>query len=186
MTYRRMEVDHPTCPSRSTFQRAASGDEVPAWETVVWFWMACFIHTPLGRSGHDPLQRLWRLARMEERDKLHVPAPRPEYLADHRVLSEHLMRLYERSGAPPYSLMLRLGRDPEALPERSFRRIVMRETIPAHKAQMRAFIRGCGVKTEKEEKEWLEAWDKAVFTRWSGLPSVVFATAEEVERLRLG
>lgn len=152
--------------SAATYKRAASGAVVPRWTRVVGFCLAILSTAqavPLLNAAE--LRELWVKARMEQRGTLHLKKPRPEYIADMADLSHALYALYEYAGAPTLREVQGSGGESVHLPLSTLARIVGRETLPADKQQLLAFVRGCRVEPGEQRNKWVKAWTKVTMAR---------------------
>ncbi|PWJ02054.1 hypothetical protein DKG34_40840 [Streptomyces sp. NWU49] len=164
MTYQ--ELAHHTGLSPATLKRAASGTVVPKHTTVEAYVEGCGGTPAAVRDAGE----LWRHARIEERGRLaQLHAPRPELISDAADLSRALEVVWEQAGAPSLRDIRDRSGNPLALPVSSAARIVNRDAVPADEQQLRAFLTGCGVPSEKHA-----VWT-AVFAKISSAPSAATA-----------
>ncbi|MFJ2109843.1 hypothetical protein ACIOHH_35365 [Streptomyces microflavus] len=167
VTYQEMPVLYPSV-SAATHKRTASGENVPRWPRTLDFCVACFAATsvdPRPVPDAKKLRRLWLKARMEERGVLHLKKPRPEYIADQADLSQALSALYEHAGAPPLREVQANAGGSVHLPLSTLARIVSRETLPADERQLLAFLTGCGLHDQAQQRKWSRAWAKVTLPK---------------------
>jgi hypothetical protein len=113
-----------------------------------------------GQEAVRAADELWRQARVEERGRLvHLRAPRPELIGDEGDLSRALEVVWEQAGAPSLREIKDRSGNSLALPVSSAARIVNRDAIPADEQQLRAFLAGCGIPSERHTP-WLSAFEK--------------------------
>ncbi|MFJ9216326.1 helix-turn-helix domain-containing protein [Streptomyces sp. NPDC102383] len=162
MTYDQMARHVHGAPSKATFERAASGTVVPAWETVVAF--VSITMTPkawLMRSDICELQarKLWLAARRATRAPYYVhKAPDPDIVWGVADLSRALRDQHIWSGCPSPREMERTV-SPGRLPSTTARRIIQGHILPVDPAQAIAFLNACYV---REVLPWIEAGLRAM------------------------
>ncbi|WP_407841369.1 helix-turn-helix domain-containing protein [Streptomyces sp. DSM 116496] len=145
--------------SSATLKRAAAGKRTPSETVVMKFVGGCDV------SKSDVLaSRIgWARARLEERGFSDHRVPTPGLIASRGELSRAIVDLYERAGAPPLRLMQeRAGA--EWLAISSAHRIINRQALPRTREQMAAFLRGCGIRSSRAQKDWLNAWARTMST----------------------
>ncbi len=184
VTYAEM-ARHPDyrIPEATLKRTASDRGGVPRWHRVEEYRDICidlaptapqWMRTPAGSRGG--LIRSWALARREERGTLHLPPPRPKFVADEAELSRALYLLYEYRGAPSLRDLQKLSERAFHLPLTTTARIVKRDTIPADGDQFIAFIRGCGIKGRRAT-DWIDAWSRVIFKKDSAFEAAI--TMEE-------
>ncbi|WP_042407561.1 helix-turn-helix domain-containing protein [Streptacidiphilus carbonis] len=139
-----------------TVRRAASGSMVPK-RSFVQAW------TELCGGKTDEAVALWRQARYQYRritsGRPSTALPNPDLVSTPEMLSEALVELYERAGAPTYREMEQRGGQFGILPRNTARRIVLRQTLPVSEGQFRAFLDACEV---RRTKAWIDARNRIV------------------------
>ncbi|MGW0752927.1 helix-turn-helix domain-containing protein [Streptomyces sp. NPDC002587] len=160
--------------SSATLKRAAAGRKTPTEVTVVRYVKAC--------GGSDleiaAAKAYWRRARAAERGFTGRSLPSPSLIGTEGELSQALVSLYQKDGAPSLrEMQRRAGKEWLALSSAS--RIVNRQALPTTPAQMEAFLRACSV-PEKQHKPWLDAWNRVV-----GPGRFVVTRTERLEKWRL-
>jgi hypothetical protein len=163
------EMHRRSITSATAFKRAASGEIVARWSTVVEFLRACCWGEQRDYNyaiSYHHLYLLWAKARMEERGTLGIRPPRPEHVVDAAGLRRALYSLYEHAGAPPLRDVQERGGGRLYLPMSTLSRIVkpQSQALPVDQRQFVAFLRGCFVPSTHETR-WLEAWDKITTMR---------------------
>lgn len=153
-SYRQMAAGAAGMSSEATLKRAASGKWIPSKKTLAVYLTAC--ESPSSAFVHASKLRL--KARCDERggrrrvfvDAINTPA----------MLLDGLFALHVNNGARPYEEMQELAGGAPLLPLSSISRILNRGMVPVDEQQMAAFVQGCGVRRDAQEK-WMEAWRRA-------------------------
>ncbi|EFL19918.1 helix-turn-helix transcriptional regulator [Streptomyces sp. C] len=142
--------------SAATLKRAASGGSTPTEATVIRFLKACG-----GSDAEITAGKIyWRRARAAELGFKVRGLPNPSLLGTQGDLSQALVSLYQRDGAPSLrEMQRRAGKEWLAISSAS--RIINRQALPTTPAQLRAFLRACSV-PERQQGAWLDAWARLV------------------------
>ncbi|MCT9094339.1 helix-turn-helix transcriptional regulator [Streptomyces sp. ASQP_92] len=142
--------------SPSTLQRAASGTTLPTLAVAVAFDQAC--------GGKGEARDLWRAAQREQRRQLTGPRPTGPLLdlvSDLRDLSNALIELHDRNGAPSMRLMEQRAEAKASqhgpLSRSAAHRILRRRAVPRTQKQLHAFLTACQV-ADVERPKWVRAW----------------------------
>lgn len=164
LTYSQMSDAQGGRLSKATFERAASGSTVPAWDTVEQFITVTLIENdvfgPEGylTRGHE----LWVRARRATRAPYYVrKAPDPTLIADTSDLLRALRRQHVWAGYPTPGEMESMA-GTGMLPKTTTRRIIAGDTLPVDPQQALAFLRACCVQEETELERWLAAAVRAL------------------------
>ncbi|MEV6514121.1 hypothetical protein AB0M61_49535 [Streptomyces sp. NPDC051642] len=159
MTYEQMAKKTNGVPSKATFERAASGVSVPAWDTVVSFVVAT---SSWLMSPSDPMIRartLWICARRATRAPYYVhKAPDPEIVWGVADFSRALRDQHVWAGYPSPGEMERMA-GPGELPSSTVRRIIQGHILPVDPAQAIAFLQACYA---TDLVLWIEAGRRAL------------------------
>lgn len=160
LTYRTMAFLAGGTPSAATFERAAAGTTVPAWETV-----ETFVEVTATKKEHftGELRRaviyakhLWIRARRATRATYYVhTAPDPELISTEGDFSRALRDQHNWGGAPsPGEMEKQMG--PGELPSTTARRIIKGLILPVTPEQALAFLIACEAEFTSL-RLWLEA-----------------------------
>lgn len=164
LTYRQMSEKCGGRPSAATFERAAAGTTVPAWDTIEPFITATLTNNDI--FGPEVLlaraHELWIRARRATRPPYYVhTAPDPTLIANTADLLRALRHQHVWAGYPsPGEMETMQGR--LLLPPSTTRRIVAGLTLPVDPPQALAFLRACYVQEETELERWLAAAVRAL------------------------
>lgn len=138
----------------STVRRAASGRSVPKRPLVEAWAQTC-------GAERERAVAFWRQARYRERrirqGRPHGHLPNPDLITTREMLSDALVELYERAGAPTMREMAERGGSFGVLPHSTAHRIVTRQTLPGTEEQLRAYLAACEVTTPER---WVKAWHR--------------------------
>lgn len=160
LTYRQMAEHSSRALSKSTFERAASGATIPAWETVEEYVLLTMTKEEEFKGtldiAFDQARRLWIEARRAVRAPYYLhKAPVPELMSDLADFSRALRDLHVWAGCPSPGEMSRTA-GPGVLPKTTAYRIIMGRSLPVTPGQALAFLKACDVETP-EALRWLEA-----------------------------
>ncbi|MEU1434489.1 helix-turn-helix transcriptional regulator [Streptomyces sp. NPDC005786] len=164
LTYSQMSEAMGGRLSKATFERAASGTTVPAWDTVEQFIAVTLDEKDVFgpevflTRGHE----LWVRARRATRAPYYVrKAPDPTLLSDTAGFLRALRHQHVWAGYPtPGEMELTAG--PGALPKTTTRRIIAGDALPVDPQQALAFLRACFIQGEAELERWLAAAVRAL------------------------
>ncbi|ATZ29644.1 hypothetical protein SLAV_39405 (plasmid) [Streptomyces lavendulae subsp. lavendulae] len=172
LTYQQLSVRSGL--SSATLKRAASGSKTPTEATVVRYLKACGGSGPEIAAG----KVYWRRARAAERGFVGRSTPSASLIGTQGELSQALVCLYQRDGAPSLrEMQRRAGKEWLAISSAS--RIINRQALPTTPAQMQAFLRACSV-PEKQQGPWLDTWSRLV-----GPGRFAVVRSERLEKWRL-
>ncbi|MCX4871090.1 MULTISPECIES: helix-turn-helix domain-containing protein [unclassified Streptomyces] len=150
--------------SKATFERAASGSTVPAWDTVEQFITVTltkkdvFGFEVLLTRGHE----LWVRARRATRAPYYVhKAPDPTLLSDTAGFLRALRHQHVWAGYPTPGEMESMA-GTGMLPKTTARRIIAGDALPVDPPQALAFLQACYVRGETELERWLSAAVRAL------------------------
>ncbi|MFF4666987.1 helix-turn-helix domain-containing protein [Streptomyces sp. NPDC001282] len=150
--------------SKATFERAASGSTVPAWDTVEQFITVTL--TEKDAFGPEVLltrsHELWVRARRATRAPYYVhKAPDPTLLSDTAGFLRALRHQHVWAGYPTPGEMESMA-GTGMLPKTTARRIIAGDTLPVDPPQALAFLQACYVQGETELERWLSAAVRAL------------------------
>ncbi|WP_329614346.1 helix-turn-helix domain-containing protein [Streptomyces brevispora] len=164
LTYSQMSEAQGGWLSKATFERAASGSTVPAWDTIEQFITVTltefdvFGPEVLLTRGHE----LWVRARRATRAPYYVhKSPDPTLIADTAGLLRALRHQHVWAGYPTPGEMESMA-GTGMLPKTTTRRIIAGDTLPVDPPQALAFLRACYVQGETELERWLAAAVRAL------------------------
>ncbi|MFJ6015171.1 helix-turn-helix domain-containing protein [Streptomyces sp. NPDC092952] len=174
--------------SKATFERAASGSTVPAWDTVELFITVTCTNDVFGLEayltrGHE----LWVRARRATRAPYYVhKAPDPTLLSDTAGFLRALRHQHVWAGYPTPGEMESMA-GTGMLPKSTVRRIIAGDALPVDPPQTLAFLQACYVRGETELERWLSAAVRALRddpTRSKDISKWVKAHQEMVRRAK--
>ncbi|WP_448321739.1 helix-turn-helix domain-containing protein [Streptomyces sp. CO7] len=183
------EMAQREAPSKATFERAASGDTVPSWETVAAFIRATAAEEAAGSLGAALTrgQELWIRARRAVRAPGYVhKAPDPDLISSRADLSRALRQQHAWAGCPTPGEMARTSGSWD-LPRSTTRRIIAGEILPVDPQQTIAFLKACYVIEPADLAPWLAAAVRALngsasarydITKWDKAHSELLSQAE--------
>ncbi|MFF4934656.1 hypothetical protein ACFY2H_38155 [Streptomyces griseofuscus] len=152
-------------PSKTTFERAASGSGVPAWETVERY-VELTMTKEEGFTGSmgaalRQARRLWIKARRATRAPYYLhKAPDPALIGSKADFSRALRDLHIWAGCPTPGEMESMS-PAGALPKTTAYRIINGRALPIDSYQLMAFLTACEVPTLEGMEPWLEAAARA-------------------------
>ncbi|MFI1608055.1 helix-turn-helix domain-containing protein [Streptomyces griseofuscus] len=164
LTYEQMSQLVGGMPSKTTFERAASGSSVPAWDTV-----ERYVALTMTRRGEDSYTStafehahgLWIKARRATRAPYYLhKAPDPSLISNRADFSRALRDLHVWAGSPSPGEM-EAASTPGVLPKTSVYRIIRGRTLPVTPLQAKAFLAACYVATTLEMEPWFAAAARA-------------------------
>ncbi|MCT7351116.1 hypothetical protein N4P33_02865 [Streptomyces sp. 15-116A] len=160
MTYRQMSSLVSGMPSRTTFERAASGSRVPDLETVEVYVRLTVTKeeefTGSTDAAMDQARKLWIKARRATRAPYHLhKAPDPSLISNRADFSRALRDQHVWAGCPSPGEMSQAS-GAGMLPKTTAYRIIAGRTLPVTPVQALAFLKACYVQPP-EEVEWLAA-----------------------------
>ncbi|MFF7242103.1 hypothetical protein [Streptomyces collinus] len=160
LTYRTMAYLVGGTPSAATFERAAAGSTVPAWETV-----ETFVEVTATKKEHftgelrravTRARQLWICARRATRAPYYVhAAPNPELIATKADFSLALRDQHVWGGYPSPGEMEKAA-GIGVLPSTTARRIIKGRALPVTPDQALAFLLACNAEVTSLQ-HWLEA-----------------------------
>lgn len=164
LTYSQMSVAQGGWLSKATFERAASGSTVPAWDTVEQFIAVTLTEKDVFglevflTRGHE----LWVRARRATRAPYYVhKAPDPTLISDTAGFLRALRHQHVWAGYPTPGEMEATAKT-GMLPKTTIRRIIAGDTLPVDPPQTLAFLQACFVQGETELEQWLAAAVRAL------------------------
>lgn len=160
LTYREMSRRVRGMPSKTTFERAASGACDPTLQTVetyVELTMTKEEEFSLGLGvATDQARNLWIKARRATRAPYYLhTAPDPALISDRADFSRALRDQHVWAGYPSPGEMERMA-GPGELPSTTTRRIIKGRSLPVTPEQTIAFLKSCYVDSHGLEP-WLQA-----------------------------
>ncbi|MDQ0578314.1 helix-turn-helix domain-containing protein [Streptomyces rishiriensis] len=162
MTYEQMAKETNGVPSKATFERAASGRSVPAWDTVSAFVSVTTTVETWIMAAREPMiyaRQLWTCARRATRAPYYVhKAPDPEIVWGVADFSRALRDQHVWAGYPSPREMERMA-GPGGLPSTTARRIIQGQILPVDPAQAIAFLEVCGT---ADLASWIAAGRRAL------------------------
>ncbi|MFE0631566.1 helix-turn-helix domain-containing protein [Streptomyces sp. NPDC058864] len=152
----------------TTLRRAASGAIVPPLDVVLHAVTAC------GGTTQEATE-LWKDARYDQRlkDNPRPSAPALRLVRSEADLSAALVELYEKAGAPSMALMEQRAGGHGRLGHSTAHRIVTRQTLPASRDQLVAFLDAVELKRPAARRRWLQAWDRVMGRSAGYLPDTI-------------
>jgi hypothetical protein len=160
LTYRTMAYIVGGTPSAATFERAAAGTTVPAWETV-----ERFVEVTATEKEHfvgelrravTRARQLWICARRATRASYYVHvAPNPELISTKADFSRKLRDQHVWGGCPSPGEMEKAA-GIGVLPSTTARRIIKGRALPVTPDQALAFLLACNAEVTSL-KHWLQA-----------------------------
>ncbi|WP_369275803.1 hypothetical protein AB5J55_42900 [Streptomyces sp. R11] len=161
LTYRDMTRLAHGMPSKTTFERAASGATDPAWETVEAYVKLTMTEEEefTGSIGDavDHARKLWIEARRATRAPYYLhKAPDPGLIAHRSDFSRALRDQHVWAGCPTAGEMSDMA-GPGLLPKTTAYRIINGRVLPVTPAQAKAFLKACYVQTPEELEPWFAA-----------------------------
>ncbi|MFD5586723.1 hypothetical protein ACFWII_23380 [Streptomyces sp. NPDC127063] len=161
LTYREMSDWLEGSISKSTFERAASGTTVPAWDTVAWYVNLTITKeeaftSSLG-TAHDQAHGLWIKARRATRAPYYLhKAPDPRLISLPADFSRALRDQHVWAGCPTSGEMSGMS-GPGMLPKTTAHRIIQGRILPVTPTQTVAFLKACYVTAPEDLEPWLAA-----------------------------
>ncbi|MGW5788092.1 helix-turn-helix domain-containing protein [Streptomyces sp. NPDC003757] len=163
LTYREMSRRMHGMPSKTTFERAASGACDPTLKTVETYVELTMTKEEefIGGLGAvtDQARKLWIKARRATRSPYYLhKAPDPALISNRADFSRALRDQHVWAGFPSPGEMERTA-GPGELPSSTTRRIIQGRSLPVTPGQTIAFLKACYVDTHGLEP-WLQAGER--------------------------